>query len=346
MANRLLLRADASTAMGTGHVMRCLALAQAWQRYGGQAHFLQTERFPGLEARLLAAGCTVQYLTEITSGSLADANATTVAAQGQEAKWVVVDGYHFDAAYQQQLKQAGLKLLWMDDFGHCEAYNVDLVLNQNVYAHEGLYLQRSADTQLLLGCDYALLRSEFKSWIGWQRQIKPTVQRLLVTLGGADPENQTLKVLRALALIQMPLTVTVLVGAANPHREMLEEVAAQLREQHEIILLQNVSNMPELIANADLAICAGGSTTWEMAFLGLPTIILEIAGNQRMIAQELDNRGVSINLGWFEEVHIDKVAFTLCDVVFDSDKRLQMSRRGQALVDGLGAERIVKVMQR
>ncbi|MFZ1395918.1 MAG: UDP-2,4-diacetamido-2,4,6-trideoxy-beta-L-altropyranose hydrolase, partial [Candidatus Promineifilaceae bacterium] len=341
----LLVRADASTQRGTGHVMRCLALAQAWQRQGGQVRFLLAERLVGLEKRLAAENVHLCYISDhIAVGSAADAAETIAHAQNLNAAWLVVDGYDFGVDYQQKVTLAGLPLLFVDDFGHCEDYSANLVLNQNVYASESLYSQRNSNTKLLLGCDYALLRAEFLPWVGWERETKPEAQKLLVTLGGSDANNQTLKVLQALAFVETPLAVTVLIGAANRHKNVLEETAIALQHKHQITFLQNTADIPALIAQADIAVSAGGTTNWELAFLGLPTLILIIAENQKGIAHTLQRLGVAHQLGWYEKVDAAGIGQALQAYLADHPKRQQMAQRGQELVDGFGAERVVAAM--
>jgi UDP-2,4-diacetamido-2,4,6-trideoxy-beta-L-altropyranose hydrolase len=344
----LLIRANASVEIGTGHVMRCLALAQAWRRHGGDAHFLLAPGVTGLESRLQVAGCEVSHLAaDWVLGGVEDTAATIDRAQELRADWVVVDGYHFDANYQLRLKEAGLRVLFVDDYGHCDHYHADLVLNQNIYAREALYANRNPDTELLLGCEYALLREEFRPWIGWQREVKPVAERLLVTLGGADPDNQTGKVLQALRLVETPLHVTVLVGAANKHRSQLEELVDSHCPQHEVELLVNAANMPELMAKADVAVCAGGSTNWELAFMGLPSLALIIADNQRELVAELATQGVVRNLGWYQSVPSEKITAILHEKLHAHSQRFTMCERAQTLVDGWGAERTVaKMMSR
>lgn len=346
-APRLLLRANASAEIGTGHVMRCLALAQAWQRHGGRVHFLLGQPLAGLDQKLAEAGCEAAVLADSPAlGSVADAAQAIAHAQQIKADWVVVDGYHFDAAYQEALKQAGLRVLFIDDYGPCDFYSADVVLNQNIYATQELYAQRAAETELLLGCRYALLRAEFRPWLGWRREIAPVAQNLLVTLGGADSNNQTLKVLQGIGQVTTSLHVTVLVGAANPHRLFLDEVAEQLRPLHTVELVQNAADMPERIASADMGVCAGGSTCWEMSFLGLPTAVLTIAENQRPIAAGLHEAGIAHSLGWFEDVTAADIAAVLHKLSADEAQRREMSQRGQQLVDGYGTERVVAELLR
>ena len=182
---KLLVRVDASTQIGTGHVMRCLALAQAWQDSGGNAVFVFAAKAPALKTRLKSEGIEVVHLF-VQMGSAEDANEIARLAHELGASWLVIDGYHFGAEYQEIIKDSGLYLLFIDDYGHTDHYYADIVLNQNIYAHEGLYANRELYSQLLLGMGYVLLRREFRQWLGWQRETPKLAQKLLVTLGGSD----------------------------------------------------------------------------------------------------------------------------------------------------------------
>ena len=139
---------------------------------------------------------------------------------------MVLDGYQFDVEYQRRLKAAGVKLLVVDDTGHAGAYAADLVLDQNAHATKDFYARRESYTQLLLGPRYALLRREFKPWRSWRREIAPVARKVLVTVGGSDPDNVTLRVIRALRILaEHKLKATVVVGGSNPHAHDLEPEA-------------------------------------------------------------------------------------------------------------------------
>ncbi|MDR9404932.1 MAG: UDP-2,4-diacetamido-2,4,6-trideoxy-beta-L-altropyranose hydrolase, partial [Halothece sp. Uz-M2-17] len=333
----LLFRVDASTAIGSGHIMRCLALAQAWQNLGGNAIFSVATDIGKLQTRLETEGITIHQLS-VRSGSREDGEAVIALAQKLGVSWVVVDGYQFGGDYQQQLKTAGLKVLFVDDYGHAEHYSADLVLNQNLGANENLYPYRENDTQLLLGTDYALLRREFWQWRHWKREIPQTARKIFVTLGGSDPDNVTLKVMHALSAIETEaLEVVVIVGGSNPHYEQLQAVAPV--SPVSMTLKQNVTNMPEWMAWADVAIAAGGSTNWELAFMGLPSVIITVAENQSAIAQQLGKMGVTISLGWYQKLTVNQLTTAISDLLPAQQKRQQMSEKGKQLVDGLGSQR-------
>ncbi len=335
----LLIRTDANLYIGTGHLMRCMAIAQAWQNNDGQVIFAIATPATPIETRLASEGMDVVRLS-VEPGSAEDARQTASLAQKMGATWVVVDGYHFGSEYQQIIKDSELSLLFIDDYGHARDYWADFVLNQNIYAHESLYPNRSPDTQLLLGTRYTLLRREFLRWQGWRREIPEVARKVLVTLGGSDPDNVTLKVIQALQLVEIEkLEVVVVVGGSNPHFEQLQAAVEELR--FPISLKRNVMNMPELMARADLAIAAGGSTAWELAFMGLPSILLVLADNQRAIAQKLGRMGVAIDLGWHRDVGMEEIAETIARSLESGNRRREMAASSQKLVDGEGSARVL-----
>ncbi|NER34635.1 MAG: UDP-2,4-diacetamido-2,4,6-trideoxy-beta-L-altropyranose hydrolase [Oscillatoria sp. SIO1A7] len=340
---KLLIRADASAKIGTGHVMRCLALAQAWQGAKGEPIFAMANPVPALEKRIESEGMQVVCLTT-EPGSAADARETAAVARELQASWVVVDGYRFGGEYQKTIKDSGLRLLFIDDCGHAEHYYADLVLNQNISAEEQWYRNREPCTQLLLGTRYTLLRREFWQWQGWQRTVPAIAKKVLVTLGGADPDNVTLKVIRALQLVEVEeLEAVVVVGGSNPHYETLEMAVQDSR--FPIRLQRNVTNMPQLMAWADVAISAGGSTCWELAFMGLPSLLLVLAENQRAIAEKLATLNQAVNLGWHQNVKAQNMADTFSTFLQCTEQRTKAIEVSQQIVDGEGVSRIVKSLE-
>ncbi len=339
---RLIIRADASTRIGSGHVMRCLALAQAWNDQGGETIFVLAEQILAIESKLIEEGITLVYL-ETTIGSDEDAQQTASIAKKYAAPWVVVDGYQFGAKYQKELKSFGLKILFLDDNGHAEHYFSDLVLNQNISANINIYSNREPYTQLLLGTAYTLLRRDFLKWREWKRLVIPNAYKILVTLGGSDPENVTLKVIQSLSLIQNNnLDIVVVIGGTNPNYEQLLSFAKY--SSSPISLQINVSNMDELMSWADIAIAAGGSTNWELAFMGLPSIVITIADNQKASTLKLDDQRIIRYIGWHQDVTSEKISQSLQEMILDHTSREQMSKNGRKLVDGYGVQRVLSLI--
>ncbi|MBS0264661.1 MAG: UDP-2,4-diacetamido-2,4,6-trideoxy-beta-L-altropyranose hydrolase [Planctomycetes bacterium] len=339
MIDALLIRADASPQIGTGHVMRCIALAQAWNERGGDVMFLLAKTTPSISELLRHEGFGVRT-TDAEPGSPADAAATVACARELSTRFVVADSYRFADEYQQALKAADLRVLLLDDYGHARHYSADLVLNQNFMPDSRLYSHREPGTNLLLGNKYTLLRREFRVLKNQERKFLESDRKVLVTLGGSDPDNATAKVIEALGLLAN-IDAMVVVGGSSPHRQELELlVARQQISGQSIRLVANVRNMPELMSWADLAVVAGGSTVWELACLGVPAIILVIAENQRQNAKLLSESGSFLNLGEHRLVDAPQIANAIGSLLASSEKRQAMSALGRIMVDGKGAARV------
>lgn len=322
--------------------MRCVALAQAWQDNGGHAQFATVAASPGLRKRLGTEGIDILNIMA-EPGSSADAAETASHARNFAAHWVVLDGYHFGADYQKVLKDAGCQLLVVDDHAHAAHYHADLVVNQNLHAVEDLYVNRDAHTHLLLGSRYALLRREFHRYRNLRREASPVAAKLLVTLGGSDPDNTTLRVIEALHQVRaQDLEVVIVAGAGNPHLQSLEASVAQSMGRFQ--LRTNVTDMAEFMAWADIAVAAAGSTSWELAFMGLPSVMLIIAENQRAIAERLAAAGACVNLGWHATVTGAAIAKAVGDLLGRADRRTALQNNLRSLVDGHGAERILAAL--
>jgi UDP-2,4-diacetamido-2,4,6-trideoxy-beta-L-altropyranose hydrolase len=337
----IIIRADASTQIGTGHVMRCLALAQTFQEQGGQAIFVLANESSALESRLFLEGMKVLYLS-VEAASNEDAQQTVDFAQQFAAQWLIVDGYHFGADYQKAIKDFGINLLFIDDYGHADHYYANLVLNQNISANQDPYIRREPYTRLLLGLKYTLLRREFWQWRDWSRVIQPIASKILVTLGGSDPDNVTLKVVQALQLLNNDLEVIVVIGGSNPNYAVLQREITDSKVT--ISLQRNVNNMPELMAWADIAIAAGGSTSWELAFMGLPSIVITLADNQIAIATELAARNLIVHLGWHQQITLEQIGLAVEELIDKPNQRKEMSKSGRELVDGNGANLVASQM--
>jgi UDP-2,4-diacetamido-2,4,6-trideoxy-beta-L-altropyranose hydrolase len=336
--HRLLIRADASEQIGSGHVMRSLALAQAWQDSGG-AVCLAARLLPkALERRWHEEKFEIRQLAEPRD----DAQQTVELAREIGADWVALDGYQFGVETQLAIKNAGLRLLVVDDEARPRQYVADLVLNQAAYAVPGLYPIHGPSTALLLGTRYALLRREFLRARPTERSQTPRTQRVLVTLGGADPDNCTRTVLEAIAGIEKLRTIAA-VGPSNSHAMELEKLAQGAGGR--ITVWRNPPDMSQLMAWADLAISAAGSTCWELAFMGLPMLLVVLAENQRPGATSLEKLGLARNLGWHTKLSADTVRSALTQTMDDPALRASMSRKGLNLIDGRGASRIVTEMR-
>jgi UDP-2,4-diacetamido-2,4,6-trideoxy-beta-L-altropyranose hydrolase len=327
--------------------MRMIALGQAWQDQGGLVLFLCAEIAPALEARLQKERFSVQRIHAI-SGSREDLSATVSLISGNTSAHLAValDGYQFNADFQSGLKKTGGRLLVLDDYGHADFYNADMVLNQNISAREELYIHRAPRTKLLLGTKFALLRREFLEHVGAKRHIPKIASKVLVTLGGADADNVTGGVIEALA--SLPLELKIVVGGSNPHLAALQCNVEKLQEaRSRIDLIVNPASMPELMKWADLAVAAGGSTAWELAFMGVPSLYFILAENQYGIAMDLEEKGLGICLhGPAHEPDFLSLANEVSKLSTNFQMRQQFSMNCRRAVDGYGSGRVVEILMR
>ena len=337
----ILIRADASAEIGAGHVMRCLALAKAWQSTGGSATYLMAECFPAIEERLVREGVTVSRITAAPA-TPADAQQTAAEATRVNASWLVVDGYRFAPDYLRRLKAAGLRILFLDDDGRFDFYPADVVLNQNISADRKMYEKRDRLTRLLLGPEYVLLRPEFLAETK-AREHPAIARKVLVTMGGSDPDNVTGKVLAALTSLGSDIEGRVVVGSGNPWHADLQALTERLVPK--VKLARSPENMAPLMRWADVAISGAGSTYWELAHMGLPAIVIAYSADQEDIAKILAERENAISLGWHANLSEEQVSDALLRLLNDYERRCAMSERGRKLVDGQGAARVVKFLQ-
>lgn len=341
----LLIRADASVAMGTGHVMRCLALAQAWQDEGGSCVFVMAESTPAIEARLSRESILVERLF-VEAASAEDAQRIAQIAQRNESRWVVIDGYHFGSCYQAAVKRSAgnSKLLFLDDNGHAEHYYADFVLNQNAHANEDFYFNREPYTRLLLGPRYALLRREFQAWAEWKRSIRPVGDRILIVAGGSDPHDLTRQIIEALEDVrEFRMEIIVVVGGSNPHLTAIEDAAAGSR--HGIQLCADAEDMPALMAWADLAVSAAGTVCWEFCALALPALVIPIVSNQIAAANSLEHLGAARLFAAGAKLSSPELARAVVNLINSPGERSSLSQRARRLVDTGGAARVAAMLR-
>jgi len=295
-----------------------------------------------LEARLRSEKMQVLRLPT-PPGTDDDAVQTDGLARQLRADVLVLDGYDFGSDYQRIVKDSSQCLMIIDDVGHGDHYYADIVLNQNLHANEGLYLNKAPYTRLLLGTEYVLLRREFLSWRRRDRQNPETARTMLVTLGGGDTDTLTGKIVGALRALK-DLEAVVVVGDGNSN---LRKLQRSLQTAGSTIRIErNVTNMADLMDWAHMAVSAGGSTCWELAFMGLPNVVLALTEDQRMVAESLESEGAAWNLGWHSSVSELDLAAAISKLMHDEMRRRKMSKLGRKLVDGRGAARVVVALRR
>lgn len=338
----LLVRADASTERGVGHVMRCMALADAWQLAGGQALFAIAAGGAALEQRIRSRGAEAAPI-EAEPGSERDAAITLEFAERRNAEWLLVDGYHFNASYLRMLAIGTHRLLLIADGEEVPHCRCDICVDPSPGEIDKTRFGFDEEPELLLGPSFALLRREFPEYSRPPKSFPDSARSILISLGGGDSRNVTLQVLRAVEEIKdQKLELTVVAGPSNPHRQSLE--AAVGRSRHSGKVVSDAPNMPELMARADLAITAGGGTCYELCFMQVPMVMVTTADNQQQPVSALASEGVGIAAGGADSLDAEKLSGLLRDVIDDRERRTELAEKASRLVDGKGAQRIVEKM--
>lgn len=363
-------RADASLEIGSGHVMRCLTLADALQAQGAQCHFLCREH-PGHLCELIEArGYPVHRLpqeardtntavTSVTEPKLdhahwlgaswdEDAAACLPLLAELAPAWLVVDHYALDHRWEttvlDRLPNSRPRLLVIDDLAD-RRHIADLLLDQNLGRQAEDYRGLVPEgCQVLAGPRYALLRPEFREWREAslsRRAREPGLRRLLINLGGVDKDNVTGQVLDALITCDLPenLQISVVMGASAPWRESVTAQARTMPWPTEVVA--NVSDMARRMAEADLAIGAAGSTSWERCCLGLPTLMVVLADNQKEVASYLNELGAAKLIG--APLDISRVLPGAMYEFFRGDN-VGMSKSSAQIVTGDGVFELVSAI--
>jgi UDP-2,4-diacetamido-2,4,6-trideoxy-beta-L-altropyranose hydrolase len=333
----LLIRADAGHAIGTGHVMRCLALAQAWQDTGGTASLATAELPDVLAPRLTAERVSLSRIQAIP-GSSEDARETIAWARRLAADWVVIDGDRFGADFLETIRLAGVRVLLIDDFASRDSFPVDLIVNPNLDDDEEPYRKRGTTSTVLAGPSFVLLRREFRPGAE-QKEIRQPGHRILVSLGGSDPENLTPRIAEALAACSS-LEITVIAGAGYDKVSELRRLdGSNLR------IVINPPNIVQFMKDSDQAIIAAGGTLWELLFMGCAVFSYSRNGVQARVVQVLSQRETVVDMGAtsrFDGVQLVRVVQELVNSI---KTRERMAYLGRKLVDGLGAARVVEALR-
>jgi len=330
--------------------MRCLTLADVLRGNGAVVSFICREHVGNLCDLVEEKGYAVhrlpyaepgvgigsnEYLSWLAVSQEEDARQTATALQQEQEKprWLIVDHYALYEKWEKAMRPHTERIMVIDDLAN-RHHNCDLLLDQNLY--EDLHTRYDSllppGCQKLLGPTYALLRPEFLQARQSLRKRDGIVKRLLIFFGGVDPPNETAKALEAVQLLNRPgIIVDVVVGAANPHADQLQKQCADLTN---VTVHGQVKNMAELMANADLAVGAGGTTTWERCCLGLPTITIVVADNQREMIETIADRGAVWNMGWYVDVLADDLKACLESALNSPEAVRAMGRAARQIMDG------------
>lgn len=335
---QIVICADASSKIGTGHIMRCLTLADALREQQAQIQFLCRDLAGNLISYILQKGYRVRILAD-----LAPATAQAFFAQLPPIDWLIVDHYELDHQWECQMRPFVKKIFVIDDLAN-RIHDCDVLLDQNFYREPIQRYQPLVPKacQLLLGGQFALLRPEFAAQRQKMQLRDGNIKKIFVFFSGSDPTRETAKTLDALWLLNLPeIQVDVVVGHSCPDKVQIEASCQQLPN---VNYHCQINNMAELMAGADLAIGAGGSATWERCCLGLPTLTIVVADNQLETTLELARQGKIIFLGNSAQVTVETLKSALFTLLNTPEWLYFLSREVQNLVDGLGVSRVVQQM--
>jgi UDP-2,4-diacetamido-2,4,6-trideoxy-beta-L-altropyranose hydrolase len=365
---KVAFRVDASLQIGTGHVMRCLTLADALAAQGAECLFIcrdhqgnlieqirnkgySTHGLPVLDpvdASLLGIKTTRDEISLAHSHWLGatqveDAAACTVILAEVNYDWLIVDHYALDSRWEAALKQHYRKLMVIDDLAD-RSHLCEVLLDQTFGRDAGDYQPWvPAGSTLLCGSRYALLRPEFARLRSYslQRRTNPQLRQLLITMGGVDKENATGQVLDALNACALPddCHITVVMGGTSPWLDHVRQQAEQMPWPTEVLV--GVSNMGQLMGDSDLAIGAAGATSWERCCLGLPTVMLALAENQLEIARGLQQVGAVQVLHDPLQIH-ESLPDLLRPLLSSTELLSVMSQAAAAIADGNGAATVIQ----
>lgn len=344
---RITFRADSSIHIGTGHIMRCLTLAHQFQNAGAAIRFICQETSGHLCDWIEENGFLVERLPDIcdpfTDGWWEiDAEQTADRLEKHPTDWLIVDHYAIDYRWEKKARKFVSKIMVIDDLAN-RLHDCDILLDQNFYERMETRYDSLVPSHCLqlLGPHYALLRQEFRAARKMLRKRDGRVQRILLFFGGSDPTNETMKAVKAIECLALDdVIVDVVVGASNPHRSQISEIC---RSHGNLRFHCQINNMAELMGLADLAIGAGGSTTWERCALGLPAITVTTAQNQLEVTQAIAKQGCVIHLGTHLEVSSEMIAGMLQFVLSNPGLLVAMSEACLRLMDSTESEGIALI---
>lgn len=353
---KVVIRVDSSHPMGSGHLVRCRTLAEELRLRGADVRFICRDH-PGnlvhlltrsafavtvLPASPLCESTAEDYTQWLGVSSETDAAETIEALEGKIPDWLIVDHYGLDCSWQEKLRPQVNKILVIDDLAN-RPHDCDVLVDQNYQLPNHSYEKLVPhDCQLLLGCHYALLSPEYWQYRQTLAPRNGKLERVLIFLGGTDPQNITGKVLSALSAPEFAfLDLDVVVGSSNPHKLLLQQ---QIQQRPRTNFYENLPHLAQLMAHADLAIGAGGTTTWERLCLGLPSLVISIAENQVPACLALSGVGAIIYLGTANTVKIEDIQNSISLLLHKPEIMTQISQEGQKCVDGMGLNRIVEIL--
>jgi UDP-2,4-diacetamido-2,4,6-trideoxy-beta-L-altropyranose hydrolase len=340
-AGVVVFRTDASPAIGGGHVVRCLALAQGLRELGWRCVFAVRAPTMATVPALAHAGHSIVELR----GDVRDEARELGSHLAGDAEWLGVDHYERGRTFEHEVRARVRRVLVVDDVP-ARAHDCELLLDQTPGREADDYRPWVPERcRLLLGPRYALLRPQFaaaRTTALARRTETKSIQRILVSFGATDRHGRALIALEGIRRAGLRVAVDVTLGRGSPHAAAVHEAAE--RSPLQVTVREDAPDMAALMERADLAVGAAGSTAWERCCLGLPSVVSVEADNQRDIATALERAGAALAVGESESPTPEVVAEALSLLARDGDRLAAMSAAAARICDGRGAERVAEIL--
>ncbi len=346
-----LFRADGSLHLGMGHIMRCLGFAQGFEKVGVNSIFVIRDYEQEVTELIRCYEYGVEMIPRDWSFE-EDASLTLKLAHLHDVNLIVTDLCNTDILkrldeygdYLQRLKDQAKFLITIDDL-NVIPFPSDIVINPNCGA-ENMGYDFGQGTKFLLGPAYFIFREGFIESTRTNREIKGEARNILVSMGGSDPFNLTVKIARALTKIEVApkLNLRIALGLSAPvsAKQEVGEILKNFAGNYELI--QGSDNMAKLMLWSDLAITSDGLTKYETAVTGTPSIIIARFEHQSELMKEFEKKEAALNLGFGSKVDEKAIVEAVEKLLKDDALRKEMSKRGKKLVDGRGVERIISAI--
>lgn len=325
---KIAFRADASKEIGTGHVIRCLTLAKMLQEQSAEILFVIKKEKGNLARLIEESGFHIGEISDGKNISQEEDAKLTAQFLNTRQDLLIVDHYGLDQKWESAMRDHAHQIMVIDDLAN-RSHDCDVLLDQNLFSQKDSRYEHlvPVDCRKLLGPDFALLRQEFYDARKQLKEKSGALKNILISFGGGCPIRVIEKTVEALCPLDFNLDVVL---GFNPSEN--QQFEKQYADQKNISFHRNVKNMAEMMLKADLAIGAGGTTTWERCFLGLPSLIIVLADNQLEIAQAVDAAGIAANLGWHHEIDGDKIREKVLQLRDHPEFLKQMSRKALELM--------------
>lgn len=349
----IVFRVDASIEIASGHLIRCLTLAEALRRRGAQCTFVCRDHEGQMGHRVRLAGFPLILLPAPSEGASElgfdarlgstqemDADETRAATAFMTVDWLVVDHYSIGVQWESMLRDHARRILVIDDLED-RRHDCDVLLDQNTLdtnssPYESLV---PVSCRILLGPRYALLAPDYARIRATADRLRERSGSVLVSFGGSDTQNLTGLALEALSAPDFAdLTAEVVIGDNNPNLPALREQIA-LRANTNVHVAP--SQLAHLMSRCDLSIGAGGTTAWERVCLRLPSVVVSMAENQLRVCESLTQTGLVEYAGFWTDVTPKTLQVGLLKLISDTP---ETSPKGAIVVDGLGAARLAELL--